>query len=94
MTTPRTITLNATSRGNWILDLGSKAFAGSNADDLRGVVQALEVAGEAGETVVRPAGYTPITVARPEVLTAAAALARECLPQIERKKRIERTATV
>ncbi|MBN3458243.1 hypothetical protein JNN96_29820 [Mycobacterium sp. DSM 3803] len=94
MTETIVITLSATSRGNWILDLGSRAFAGSNADDLRGVVQALEAAGEAGETVVTPAGYNAITVDRPEVLTAAAAMAREYLPQIERKKRIERTATL
>lgn len=88
------ISLSATSRGNWILDLGPKAYAGSDAEDLRGVLQSLEAAGNAGETVVTPAGYNAITVDRPEVLTAAAAMAREYLPQIERKKRIERTATL
>ncbi|ORA27394.1 hypothetical protein [Mycobacterium aquaticum] len=88
------ISLNATSRGNWILNLGGESFAGSDDDDLRVVIHALEAAEAAGETVVRPAGYSSIAVACPEVLTAALALSRECMPQIERKKRIERTATI
>lgn len=84
------IHLDLASWGDWTLDLGWKQITGGRRD-LAVVARAMETAGKAGDTIAYLVNGTSVTVDRPQVFTAAAALARVGLAHIESGMSLSRT---